>query len=65
MGVDSYDKVFRRMHKYGIAVIAGFIFGWESDTKETIDHRVSFTRSCQADSIQSTFTDPAARHTAF
>lgn len=58
MGIGSYDTVFRKMHKYGIAVIAGFIFGWEKDTKETIDHRVAFTRNCQADSIQSTFMTP-------
>jgi radical SAM superfamily enzyme YgiQ (UPF0313 family) len=58
MGVKSYNEVFRKMHKYGIAVIAGFIFGWENDTRETIDHRVTFTRRCHADSIQSTFMTP-------
>ncbi len=58
MGVSTYDQVFRKMHKYGIAVIAGFIFGWENDTKERIDHRVRFTRRCQADSIQSTLLTP-------
>jgi radical SAM superfamily enzyme YgiQ (UPF0313 family) len=58
MGAGSYNTVFRKMHKYGIAVIAGFIFGWENDTKESIDARVNFTRSCHADSIQSTFMTP-------
>ncbi|HPS63169.1 MAG TPA: radical SAM protein, partial [Bacteroidales bacterium] len=58
MGVDSYDHVFKKMHKYGIAVIAGFIFGWENDTRERLDHRVEFTRHCQADSIQSTLLTP-------
>ncbi len=58
MGVNSYDEVFRKMHKYGIAVIAGFIFGWENDTIERLDHRVKFTRECQADSIQSTLLTP-------
>jgi radical SAM superfamily enzyme YgiQ (UPF0313 family) len=58
MGIGSYDTVFRKMHKYGIAVIAGFIFGWEKDTRETIDHRVRFTRRCLADSIQSTLMTP-------
>ena len=58
MGVNSYDEVFRKMHKYGIAVIAGFIFGWENDTIERIDHRVKFTRECLADSIQSTLLTP-------
>jgi len=58
MGISSYDRVFDKMHKYGIAVIAGFIFGWENDTKERIDHRVEFTRRCRADSIQSTLMTP-------
>lgn len=58
MGVSTYDQVFRKMHKYGIAVIAGFIFGWENDTRERIDHRVRFTRQCLADSIQSTLLTP-------
>ena len=58
MGVHSYDQVFKKMHKYGIAVIAGFIFGWENDTPERIDHRVKFTRECHADSIQSTLLTP-------
>ncbi|MDP1621749.1 MAG: radical SAM protein [Bacteroidales bacterium] len=58
MGVNSYDDVFRKMHKYGIAVIAGFIFGWENDTIERIDHRVKFTRACLADSIQATLLTP-------
>jgi radical SAM superfamily enzyme YgiQ (UPF0313 family) len=58
MGVNSYDQVFKKMHKYGIAVIAGFIFGWENDTIDRIDHRVEFTRKCHADSIQSTLLTP-------
>jgi len=58
MGVGSYNSVFRKMHRYGIAVIAGFIFGWENDTKERIDHRTMFTRRCHADSIKSTLLTP-------
>ncbi len=58
MGVNSYDEVFRKIHKYGIAVIAGIIFGWEDDTIERIDHRVKFTRESHADSIQSTMLTP-------
>ncbi|MEI6435956.1 MAG: radical SAM protein [Bacteroidota bacterium] len=58
MGVNSYNAVFKKMHKYGIAAIAGFIFGWENDTIERLDHRVKFTRECHADSIQSTLLTP-------
>jgi len=58
MGVNSYDRVFEKMHKYGISAIAGFIFGWEDDTRESLDQRVRFTRRCKADSIQSTMMTP-------
>jgi radical SAM superfamily enzyme YgiQ (UPF0313 family) len=58
MGSASYDRVFRKLHKYGIAVIAGFIFGWVDDTKQSIDNRMRFTRACGADSIQATMLTP-------
>lgn len=58
MGPDSYDRVFTTLHKYGISSIASFIFGWEQDTRETIDNRVRFTRECKADAIQSAIMTP-------
>ncbi|MDP4280666.1 MAG: radical SAM protein [Bacteroidota bacterium] len=58
MGVKSYNKVFRRLHKYGIGVVIGTIYGFESETKETVDRRVNFFRKCQADSVQSTVMTP-------
>jgi radical SAM superfamily enzyme YgiQ (UPF0313 family) len=58
MGIHSYDRVFRKIHKYGMAAIAGFIFGWPSETRETIDKRVEFIRNCQADSIQVALLTP-------
>ena len=58
MGVESYDRVFRKMHRHGIAAIAGFIFGWPTETRETIDRRVDFIRRCQADSIQVALLTP-------
>lgn len=58
MGVDSYEKVFREMHRYGIAAIAGFMFGWDTDTPARIQQRVNYIRKSSADSIQSTFVTP-------
>lgn len=51
-GVSSYEKVFQKVNKYGIAVIAGFMFGWDSDTTHKIQQRVEYIRHSQADSIQ-------------
>ena len=58
MGVDSYEKVFAKLHKYGIASIAGFMFGWDSDTPETIQQRVNYIRHSGADSFQTTIVTP-------
>ncbi len=58
MGVSSYEKVFRKVHRHGIAVIAGFMFGWDTDTPARIQSRVNYIRNSHADSIQSTFVTP-------
>ncbi len=58
MGVDSYNKVFKKLHKFGIGSVIGTMYGFETETRETIDHRVNFFRKCQADSIQSTIVTP-------
>ena len=58
MGVASYEKIFKKVHQHGIAVIAGFMFGWDSDTPQRIMQRVEYIRRSRADSIQSTFVTP-------
>lgn len=58
MGIDSYETVFAKMHKFGIASIAGFMFGWDSDTPATIQKRVEYIRRSSADSIQTTIVTP-------
>jgi radical SAM superfamily enzyme YgiQ (UPF0313 family) len=58
MGVASYNKVFRKLHRYGIASVIGTIYGFPSETYETVDKRVAFFRNCKADSIQSTVMTP-------
>lgn len=57
-GVDSYNKVFRKMNKYGIDVIAGFMFGWDNETPEIIRERTKYINSCKANSIQVTVMTP-------
>ncbi len=58
IGVDAYEKVFKKVHRNGISVIAGFMFGWDSDTRERMGKRVEYIRQSSADSIQTTFVTP-------
>ena len=58
MGVGSYRQVFRKIQRHGIGVIAGLIFGWDTDTRESIARRASFARHCGADSFQTSVLTP-------
>lgn len=58
IGVNAYEEVFKKVHRYGISVIAGFMFGWDTDTPKRIHQRVKYIRKSNADSIQSTFVTP-------
>ena len=57
-GVDSYEHVFRTIHRHGIGVIAGLIFGWDSETKETIRQLARYALRCGADSFQVSVLTP-------
>jgi len=57
-GVDSYEQVFRKMHKYGIGVLATVIFGMESDTKEDLFARRDFILNSSIDMYQCTILTP-------
>jgi radical SAM superfamily enzyme YgiQ (UPF0313 family) len=57
-GVKSYKTVFKNIQRQGIGVIAGLIFGWDSDTPETIRQRARFALRCGADSFQTSVLTP-------
>ena len=57
-GASSYREIFRKIQKSGIGVIAGFIFGWDSDTPATIMQRAQFAMHCGADSFQTSVLTP-------
>jgi len=57
-GANAYKKIFRSIHRQGIGVIAGLIFGWDSDTPETIMKRARFAVHCGADSFQTSVLTP-------
>ena len=58
IGIDHYDEVFRKIHKYGIAVLGAFIYGLESDTPETMARRTEYINSADIDAVQATVLTP-------
>jgi radical SAM superfamily enzyme YgiQ (UPF0313 family) len=57
-GVDSYDRIFRKIHKHGIGILGFMIFGMESDEKEDLYARRDFIQKCSVDSYQCTILTP-------
>jgi radical SAM superfamily enzyme YgiQ (UPF0313 family) len=57
-GAGAYNRIFRTIQRHGIGVIAGLIFGWDSDTPEAIRHRARFAVQCGADSFQTSVLTP-------
>ncbi len=57
-GSDAYRDVFRSIQRQGIGVIAGFIFGWDSDTPNAIMDRARYAVACGADSHQTSVLTP-------
>lgn len=55
---NPYRTLFSTINKHGIGVIAGLIFGWDSDTPETIMQRARFAVNCGADSFQTSVLTP-------
>lgn len=58
MGIDSYEVVFNKIHKYGIAVLGAFIYGLESDTPETMAARTEYINDASIDAVQATILTP-------
>lgn len=58
IGIDHYDEVFSKIHKYGISVLGAFIYGLESDTPETMRHRTEYINSADIDAVQATVLTP-------
>ena len=52
VGVDNYEKVYDAFHEAGIAVLGSFIYGLDTDTKETIRRRTDYFINSSIDCIQ-------------
>ena len=52
IGVQNYEKVFRRIHQYGIAVDGSFIYGLDTDTPEKLRRRTDFIINSDLDMMR-------------
>jgi len=55
---DSYDEIFRRINRYGIAVLGAFIYGMDSDSPETLRSRTDYILRSNVDVMQTTYLTP-------
>jgi len=58
IGVDKYTEVYRKIHKYQIAVMGAFIYGLDNDTPDTIYNRTSYILNSDIDIMQATILTP-------
>lgn len=58
IGIEHYDEVFSKIHKYGISVLGAFIYGLESDTPETMASRTEYINNAAIDAVQATILTP-------
>ncbi|MFX1310981.1 MAG: B12-binding domain-containing radical SAM protein [Promethearchaeota archaeon] len=54
----EYEKAFKNINKYGIAVLGAFIFGSDSETVESMHRKVSYILKNRVDVIQTTILTP-------
>lgn len=53
IGIDNFSKIYDKIHSYGIAVLGAFIYGLDSDTRETIENRAKYIINSSVDEMQS------------
>ncbi|MBC8320564.1 MAG: B12-binding domain-containing radical SAM protein [Bacteroidetes bacterium] len=58
MGIDSYEVVFNKIHKHGIAVLGAFIYGLQTDTPESMVARTEYINNASIDAVQATILTP-------
>ena len=57
-GVDTYEKIFRKIHRHGIGILGFMIFGMESDKEADLYARRDFILNSTIDSFQCTILTP-------
>ncbi len=58
LGVENYDRMFRRINRYGIAVLGAFMYGMETDTPTIIKERTDYIIEGDVDAVQITYITP-------
>lgn len=58
MGIDSYNDVFDKIHKYGISVLGALIYGLDSDSRQDLFDRSKFAIESNMDAMQATIITP-------
>lgn len=58
IGIDHYDEVFKKIHKYGISVLGAFIYGLETDTPTSMRKRTAYINDADIDAVQATILTP-------
>lgn len=58
IGIDSYEKIFRRINDHGIAVLGAFIYGMDSDTPSSLRNRTNYILRSGVDVMQTTYLTP-------
>jgi len=58
MGIEKYQEVFDRIHKYGICVLGALIYGLDSDSKQDLFDRTQFAIDSGMDAMQATIVTP-------
>ena len=58
VGVENYNSIFEKIHKYGIAVLGTFIFGLDTDTKQDLANRADYIINSKVDAFQTTVLTP-------
>ena len=58
MGIESYNKVFDRIHSYGISVLGALIYGLDSDSEDDLFARTRFAIESRMDAMQATIVTP-------
>jgi len=58
MGIDSYNEVFDKIHRYGISVLGALIYGLDSDSEQDLLDRTQFAINSRMDAMQATIVTP-------
>lgn len=56
--VENYNEIVKRLHRHGISVQAGLIFGFDSDTIDTFDYALEFCESIGIDGVTPSILTP-------